>query len=229
MSIADEWGPVGVGLGLMVAGPGLAATRAIEPMTGLVVLLLGFVSMLMLVLGLPIVIAIKGRKDLIPQVVVSLLAVVPLVVIGGQGRDVPPINDITTDLIDPPTITVEGRPILDKHDLNYPVEFVDQVRAGYPGLIGKTLPVSRQEAFVQVEAAARATPGWTLHRVDAASGVIEGSEETAVFHFVDDFSIRVVGTPDGAMVHMRSRSRDGRSDLGKNAERIRSFLKGLRK
>jgi len=42
--------------------------------------------------------------------------------------------------------------------------------------------------------------------------------------FHDDFAVRVRPDDGGAVVDMRSKSRDGKGDLGANAERIRSFL-----
>ena len=46
---------------------------------------------------------------------------------------------------------------------------------------------------------------------------------TAIFRFVDDIAIRVRPTASGTVVDVRSKSRDGRGDLGANAERIRAF------
>ena len=44
---------------------------------------------------------------------------------------------------------------------------------------------------------------------------------------MDDVVIRVAETPQGTRVDMRSKSRVGQSDLGANAERVRTFLAEL--
>ena len=60
---------------------------------------------------------------------------------------------------------------------------------------------------------------------------IEATATSGIFQFVDDIVIRIQG-PDGAgaahsMVDLRSKSRDGQSDLGANAARIRAFVEAL--
>jgi uncharacterized protein (DUF1499 family) len=49
-----------------------------------------------------------------------------------------------------------------------------------------------------------------------------------VFNFRDDFVIRIRPQRSGTRVDMRSRSREGKTDLGVNAARIRAFLGELR-
>ncbi len=209
---------------LAALGPALATLRVVAPIVGFGLFGLGGAGCLFAGLGLLGVAAVRRRKALLAPAALAWLVALPLVTSAGKGGDAPPINDISTDLDDPPAITVVGRPILAKHDLDYPQAWKAIVREGYPGLTGRTLRLPRDEAFALVERAARAHEGWVLHRIDAASGVIEGSEETALFHFVDDFTVRVVGEREGARIDMRSRSRDGRGDLGVNARRIRGFL-----
>jgi uncharacterized protein (DUF1499 family) len=49
-----------------------------------------------------------------------------------------------------------------------------------------------------------------------------------VFRFVDDVLVRVrPADGGGALVDVRSKSRDGRGDLGVNAARIRAFAEKL--
>ena len=228
MSTRTGWLIVGSFTLLAGLGPCLATLRAVPPLTGFGLFVLGGMGCLLSGIGLPIAVAVQRKRGLLGPAALAWLVAAPLLFSGTQGRDAPAINDISTDLEQPPAITVEGRPILAKHDLNYPEEWKEIVREGYPDLEGRALAASREDSFVVVEAAARTQEGWTLHRVDAASGIIEGSEETRLFHLVDDFTIRVVGEQEGARVHMRSRSRDGRGDLGVNAARIRAFLGGLK-
>jgi len=88
--------------------------------------------------------------------------------------------------------------------------------------------VALRDPSLVKEAAAR-HPERIVVGIDARDGrvAVEGwtdaSETTAVFRFVDDVTIRVSPSADGALIDVRSKSRDGRGDLGANAARIRRF------
>ena len=56
------------------------------------------------------------------------------------------------------------------------------------------------------------------------SGIIEAVDTTRFFRFKDDVVVRIRATSTGSRIDLRSRSRVGRSDLGKNAKRILSFI-----
>jgi hypothetical protein len=71
--------------------------------------------------------------------------------------------------------------------------------------------------------------GWNLLRADPATGIIEASDTTWWFGFVDDVIIRIQPDADQVVIDMRSKSRIGRSDIGANARRIRDFLHGLQR
>ena len=59
-------------------------------------------------------------------------------------------------------------------------------------------------------------------------GRIEASDRTLVFRFVDDVVIRLrPARGGGTQLDVRSKSRDGRGDLGANAGRIRAFRDAL--
>jgi len=65
--------------------------------------------------------------------------------------------------------------------------------------------------------------GLEIVREDPSARVIEATDTTRIFRFVDDVAIRVRPDGDGSRVDVRSRSRDGKGDLGANAARIRAF------
>jgi uncharacterized protein (DUF1499 family) len=65
-------------------------------------------------------------------------------------------------------------------------------------------------------------------RADPASGTVEAMETSRIFRFVDDVVVRVRPTDHGSVVDVRSKSRDGKSDLGANAARIRRLRDALR-
>jgi len=154
---------------------------------------------------------------------VLLLVVVLMGVSGGGGA--PSINDITTDLVNPPGYLAAAKETANLgRDMSYPAEFVAIVSKSYPDLQPLRVDGSSDEAYRSALNAARRL-GWTITSEDAATGLFEAQERSAVFHFVDDISVRV--SPDGSssIVDIRSKSRDGRGDLGVNAARIRAFGK----
>jgi uncharacterized protein (DUF1499 family) len=71
-------------------------------------------------------------------------------------------------------------------------------------------------------------PTWVITAEDPAGGTIEAVVTSRLFGFQDDVVIRV--RPDGtgaSRVDMRSKSRDGKGDLGANASRIRAYVSAL--
>ena len=62
---------------------------------------------------------------------------------------------------------------------------------------------------------------------EAGEGRLEARQESGLFRFVDDVVVRVRPAPGGSVVDVRSKSRDGRGDMGVNAKRIRAFQKAL--
>jgi uncharacterized protein (DUF1499 family) len=75
-------------------------------------------------------------------------------------------------------------------------------------------------------AAARAQ-GWEIVAAVPAEGRIEATDTTRFFGFKDDIVIRVKAEGAGSRVDVRSLSRVGKSDVGKNASRIRAYLIAL--
>lgn len=146
----------------------------------------------------------------------------------GGARDLPRINDITTDPADPPAfVKIAALEANAGRDMAYPPDFAAQQRQAYPDLAPIRLPVPPGRAFQQARDAALAL-GWQLVEQDPMSGRIEASDVTPVFRFVDDVVIRIRAAPGGgSLLDVRSKSRDGRGDLGANAGRIRAFRDAL--
>ncbi len=181
--------------------------------------------------------ALTGRPGLVTSVVATVAGVAILFVpvtnaLGGGGA--PMIHDITTDLEDPPQfvsiVALRG-------DTSNPIDrstpdLVSLQREAYPHL--QTLSVGDDIATVFAAALAEAAAqGWEI--ADAAEpengepGRIEATDTTLLFGFKDDVIIRIADDgPDRTLVDVRSVSRVGMSDLGKNAARIDGFLAGLK-
>lgn len=138
---------------------------------------------------------------------------------------VPPIHDISTDTDNPPAF-VDLVPAREDapNAVAYPGdEFARQQREAYPDIGPLILDASLADAFHRAQRAA-AEMGWEIVAVDAAAGRIEATATTTWFGFRDDIVVRVEGTDGGSRIDVRSASRIGRSDIGKNAERIRDYL-----
>lgn len=161
-------------------------------------------------------------------VVFSAVAIaLPLSMIN-KGKSVPPIHDISTDLVNPPEF-VAIAPL--RADAPNPVEYAgiesaEQQRQAYPAI--KTLHYShpKAELMAAVEQAAK-NLGWELVNTDASQGIVEATDTTTWFGFKDDIVVRVNDQGDERLVDIRSKSRVGASDLGKNAERIGTFIEEL--
>jgi len=166
--------------------------------------------------------ASRRRGAILPTVALLIGAIalaVPLQ-LQRQAQAVPPINDITTDPQNPPRYMTAN--------LGYPGEpFARQQRAAYPDIQPVMLNVPPREAFERAVKAAEAM-GWEVVGRDAAAGTLEAVDTTKWFGFKDDIAVRVTGADAGSRIDIRSKSRVGRSDLGANARRIRTYAQQLR-
>ena len=153
------------------------------------------------------------------------LLVALLFVSARPGVGLPPINDITTDLADPPAFASD--PAGAGRDMTYPADFVPQVKAAYPDLAPIRVSSDSMQTLTRAQETARSL-GWEVVAVDQAAGTLIARETSKLFRFVDDVLVRVrPADGGGAIVDVRSKSRVGRGDLGANAARIRRFAEKL--
>ncbi len=220
---------VGVGAVLaFVGGPLLAHVRVLSPLRGFVLFDLGGLLGLAALL-LALTATLRGRESRRGLVLGGVITLVFLL-IAAQGINVPRINDITTDVANPPQFVKAGS--LDGNrgrDMRYPgASFIQQQREGYPTLGPLALSVPADEAFKRVVAVAAQMPMWEITRSDTSAHTLEGVATSRVFRFQDDFVIEVRPHNGGSLVQMRSKSRDGKGDIGVNAARIEVFFAKLR-
>jgi uncharacterized protein (DUF1499 family) len=166
-------------------------------------------------------------------VAIILLSGVPALLLihaSAQGFGKPAINDITTDLTEPPNLLyAQNQPANTGRDMVYPESFKEIVRAAYPDLKPLHLAEPPDAAFARAVRLAQQQPTWEVLYVNGTSRVFEGVATSSLFRFRDDFVVRVRPDGAGSVVDMRSKSRDGKGDLGVNAERIRAFFAELSK
>ena len=145
-----------------------------------------------------------------------------------KGKSVPPIHDISTDLVNPPEF-VAIAPL--RADAPNPVEYAGvevatQQRAAYPELQTLNYTQSKSE-LVEATKQVIDNLGWQLVNIDADQGIVEATDRTMWFGFKDDVIVRITDKGSERLVDIRSKSRVGGSDLGKNAERIHDFTEEL--
>ena len=211
----------------LVGAPALAHLGVLRP-------LMGF--QLWLAAALPgiaaIVAAFAGliaRRVPVPTaagvIVVGLVPLLVVVSIVRAGKRVPRINDISTDLDDPPAF-VQARQLPENRDrdFTYPERFKPKVRAAYADVA----PVVRdgsKEALLEKAIAAAKELGWQVTAIDADR--FEAVVISRLWQFRDDVVVRVRDENGKARLDVRSKSRDGQNDFGANAARIRALTAKL--
>lgn len=177
-----------------------------------------------------------GRALRAPGVVAggagALVGVVPALLFYHQfhvARSSPSINDVSTDLRDPPAfVAARGNAFWAGKGMAYPVGFADSVRRCYPDLGPLVLAESPARTFALVRATAAGERDWAITAADSESGRLEATATTRWFGFKDDVVIRIQARgPDSSVVDMRSKSRVGKGDVGVNAARIRRYFATL--
>ena len=135
-------------------------------------------------------------------------------------RTTPPINDISTDIEDPPVFWFTATPS------DYPVANAAPQRAAYPELRALELKLPLDSAFGLALGLVEER-GWEVLSADPDEAQIEAIATSRLYGFKDEVAIRISETDTGTRIDLRSRSRIGRIDRGANARRIDAFLSDL--
>lgn len=187
------------------------------------------VSMLGLLLARPG----RGRRGFVLALLGALLGLLVFWVPYDQyrtARTVPAIHDISTDTVDPPRFSaiVELRADApNSHTYGGP-SVASKQQAAYPDIQPILFSRPADEVFEAALQTARDLD-WDLASVAVDAGLIEATDTTVWFGFKDDVVVRIRPGSGTTVVDVRSVSRVGRSDLGKNAQRVRMFIAELRK
>lgn len=162
-------------------------------------------------------------------------AILALITIGmplsmmNKVKSVPPIHDITTDVNNPPMFDA----IIElRKDAPNPVayeggEITKQQLDAYPDLKTQVFAASISELYPHALSTVKDL-GWEIAASNTENHTIEATDTTLWFGFKDDVVIRLTTQGEKTLVDVRSKSRVGGSDLGKNAERINTFFETLR-
>ncbi|MBB1454953.1 DUF1499 domain-containing protein [Pseudoalteromonas sp. SG43-5] len=184
-------------------------------------------------LVLLIVQALFMRKTLtlssgVIALVFSVVAIAMPLNMMNKAKSVPAIHDISTDLVNPPKF-VAIAPL--RAEAPNPVEYAGeetavQQRKAYPELATLSFAQSKADLMAASEQAVK-NLGFAVVSANTATGIVEATDTTTWFGFKDDVVIRIKDEGSQRFVDIRSKSRVGRSDLGKNAERIHSIINEL--
>src|SRR5260221_1004037 len=148
-----------------------------------------------------------GGRGALLALVLGLASAAPPLEFRRQAGLVPSINDISTDFANP--------------------AFADEQRKGYPDLRPLALTEPPDKVYAKAVATGQAM-GWEIAKADPAAGRFNAVATTTWFGFKDDIEVRVSSAGQGSQVDMRSKSRVGRSAIGANAKRIRTYFERLK-
>ena len=175
-----------------------------------------------------------GTARVVFAVLVSLgLMLWPLIFLP-KYEGLPSINDVTTDMTNPPPFVeiAKQRPpgpirstIRVPHsraNSSLPTPTSSRSRSTARPTRSSSSP-SRRPKRLKMEVVHQEAPDISAGR----PGLIEIADRTLILGLYDDVAIRVAGTEQHARVDVRSASRYGEHDLGRNAVRVRVILKEI--
>jgi hypothetical protein len=151
-----------------------------------------------------------------------------------EGANVPPIHDVSTDVVDPPAYVAivplradAPNTMVYGGSQGMTHERLAQLQTdAYPDLTTLTIEQTPAQVFERALAAVEKL-GWDLVAAVPAEGRIEATDTTFWFRFKDDVVIRIRPAGTGAIIDARSLSRVGGGDAGTNARRLRAFFATL--
>lgn len=133
-------------------------------------------------------------------------------------QSLPTINDVTTDPVNPPEFSTDATAnnLPDTRNLRLQQD-------AYGDLGPLLLKIKPNRALNLVRFVAEGL-NWQDVTIDEDKRRLTAVAETFWFGFKDDVVVRLTPKNGSTRVDVRSRSRVGRHDLGKNARRIRRFF-----
>lgn len=175
-----------------------------------------------------------GRRSLV-GLLLALATLAPFLVGGWRFAVHPPLSDVSTDLVDPPSLAAAAA----RRDPR--ARRLAPISPGEAAMIAEHYPEASGRRY-------EATPGrvlravlelvgqrgWTIvaHRgggEEDTETAIEALAGSFILRFPADVAIRLTDEGETTFVDMRSASHFGRHDLGDNAMRITRFLSELDK
>lgn len=173
-----------------------------------------------------------GTARVVFAVLISLALMLWPLAFMPKYQSLPNINDVTTDVSNPPPFDeIAKLRATGSNPVAYPgPDFARKQLAAYPDIKPVEIDRPADEVFgLAAEAVKRLKMEVVQQEVpdlDAGRpGYIEIADRTLVLGLQDDVVIRVSGNEQHARLDVRSASRYGGHDLGRNADRVRRILK----
>lgn len=175
-----------------------------------------------------------GTARVVFAVLVSLALLLWPLVFLPRYQSLPNINDVSTDVNNPPAFSeIAKLRQPGSNPVTYPgLDFGRKQLAAYPDIKPIEIDRSADEVFGLAAEAAKRMKLEVVHQepIDTEAGrpgYIEIADRTLILGLQDDVVIRVTGNEQHARLDVRSASRYGGHDLGRNAERVRLILKEI--
>ena len=160
-----------------------------------------------------------GRATL--GIIISLICMAPIAYVGVLFVLQPFTNEVSTDWTNPPQL------ITTASENASPRGGIAQIVAAYPNAVTRIYPVEAKTLYDQAITLIASRDWKILSRREPVqfgrAGQINATEQSW-FGFVDEVSIAIAGTREGARLDIRSASLYGADDLGSNGTRIERFL-----
>jgi uncharacterized protein (DUF1499 family) len=158
-----------------------------------------------------------------------LPAIVILMMLGPDKLSLPMIHDISTDTDHPPQfVKTKNLRTASDNPLQYGgADISSKQLVAYPD-IKPIISILNRDAALDEAVQVTKDLGWEFTNIDFNEGIIEAYDTTRIFGFIDDIVIQVRREGTGSRIDIRSASRMGQGDLGKNAERVRLFIRTFR-
>jgi uncharacterized protein DUF1499 len=155
-----------------------------------------------------------------------------------MSAELPPIHDITTDTEHAPEFvsllnqrngaenpaTYEGGKLI---PFKGKLSSVATLQHKYYEDVHATAILTSPESLFRRASRAAHGMGWDIVAEVPDEGRLEATDTTFFFGFTDDIVIRVKPAGLGARLDIRSKARTGEKDWGRNADRIRAYMKKL--
>lgn len=146
-------------------------------------------------------------------------------------NSLPELNDVTTDTVSPPAfktlLSVRDAPA---NGVEYRAEpFAARQKNAYPDIAPMIINRSSEETFDLVVDAIKRQRMRIVRETQPSQengqeGSLEAVDRTLILGFRDDVAIRVTGDDVSSRVDIRSASRYGRHDFGRNVQRVRDVM-----
>lgn len=173
----------------------------------------------------------RGIEPALPYafaIVICALPIANMLYQVSQVKSLPFIHDISTDTVNPPPFNVATTlRQSDDNSVDYDPSIAQLQLDGYPDI----LPIYSEKTVAQsFELVVTTIEGLGYNDIsrDNTLAQLEFSDQTFWFGFIDDIVIRVSREDSKSRVDIRSASRVGKSDIGKNAKRIRAISQELK-